>query len=243
MSEVQNLSMTRREFLSLSAVGASVFVLGVALPVGRLAAAEQHAAVVNAFIGIAADGKVVFQNPFIEMGQGTYTSIPAIVAEELDIDMAMLEVVQAPPGADYRIMFNNTARFTGGSLSVRSSYMTLRKVGATARAMLIQAAATQWRVDAGGCVTEPGFVLHKASGKKLSYGQLAPLAAKLKPSAEVALKDKADFRLIGKPVKRTDSLAKATGVAEFGMDVKVDGMLYAAVKQAPVFGGALQSFD
>ncbi len=243
MSEIQNLSMTRREFLSLSAAGASVFLLGVSLPVGRIAAAEPIAAVVNAFIGIAENGMVTFQNPFIEMGQGTYTSIPALVAEELDIDMAMLNVVQAPHGSDYRIMFNNTARFTGGSLSVRSSYMTLRKAGATARAMLIKAAATQWRVEPNDCSTEPGFVLNKASGKKLSYGELAPFAAKLKPPADVTLKDSAAFRLIGKPVKRTDSLAKATGVAEFGMDVKVDGMLYAAVKQSPVFGGSLKSYD
>lgn len=243
MSKLFNLSMTRRQFLGVSATGASVFILGMSLPLGSNASVENDEAVINAFIGIDENGLVIFQNPFIEMGQGTYTSIPAIVAEELDIDMTMLNVVQAPAGPKYRIMFNNTTRFTGGSLSVRSSYMTMRKAGATARAMLISAAAKQWKVDPKECSTEPGFVIHKASGKKLGYGQLALLAAKLKPPADVPLKDSASFRLIGKPVKRTDSLAKSTGAAVFGIDVKIDGMLHAAVKQSPVFGGSIKSYD
>jgi isoquinoline 1-oxidoreductase beta subunit len=243
MSSLLNLSMTRRKFLGVSAAGASVFILGMSLPFGSNASVENDEAVINAFIGIDEKGSVIFQNPFIEMGQGTYTSIPAIMAEELDIDMAMLNVVQAPAGPEYRIMFNNTARFTGGSLSVRSSYTTMRKAGATARAMLISAAAKQWKVDPKECSTEPGFVIHKASDKKLSYGQLAPLAAKLEPPADVPLKDSASFRLIGKPVKRTDSLAKSTGAAVFGIDIKVNGILYAAVKQSPVFGGSIKSYD
>lgn len=243
MSKLLNISMTRRQFIGVSAAGASVFVLGVSLPFGRVEASENDDVVINAFIGIDENGLVIFQNPFIEMGQGTYTSIPAIMAEELDIDMAMLNVVQAPHGPEYRIMFNNTTRFTGGSLSVRSSYMTLRKAGATARAMLINAAAKLWKVDSNECTTEPGFVIHKNSSKKLSYGHLAPLAAKQKAPADVPLKDSASFRLIGKPVKRTDSLAKSTGAAEFGIDVKADGMLYAAVKQSPVFGGSVKSYD
>ena len=165
MSTLLNLSMTRRQFLGVSAAGASVFILGMSLPLGSNASVENDDAVINAFIGIDEKGLVIFQNPFIEMGQGTYTSIPAIMAEELDIDMAMLNVVQAPPGPKYRIMFNNTVRFTGGSLSVRSSFMTMRKAGATARAMLISAAAKQWKVDPKECSTVPGFVIHKASEK------------------------------------------------------------------------------
>ncbi|MGR9044202.1 MAG: molybdopterin cofactor-binding domain-containing protein, partial [Gammaproteobacteria bacterium] len=243
MSKILNLSMSRRQFLGVSAAGASVFLLGMSLPFGRIASEEDQEAVINAFIGIDENGLVVFQNPFIEMGQGTYTSIPAIVAEELDVEMAALKVVQAPHGPEYRIMFNNTTRFTGGSLSVRSSYMTMRKAGATARAMLISAAAGEWGVKPEECTTEPGAVVHSASNRKLSYGQLAPLAAKLEPPTEAPLKDSAAFRLIGKPVKRTDSLAKATGAAEFGIDVKIDGLLHAAVKQAPVFGGSVKSFD
>ncbi|CCE23885.1 xanthine dehydrogenase family protein molybdopterin-binding subunit [Methylotuvimicrobium alcaliphilum] len=242
MSTLSNLSMTRRQFLGTAAAGAGVFVLGISLP-GCAKVDEQGEGVINAFIGIDENGVVTFQNPFIEMGQGTYTSIPAIMAEELDADMAMLKVVQAPHGPEYRIMFNNTTRFTGGSFSVRSSYMTMRKAGATARAMLIEAAAGTWRVPPGECTTEPGVVIHRESGKKMTYGELAPLAAKLDIPADVPLKDDASFRLIGKPIKRTDNRVKATGEAEFGIDIKADGLLYAAVKQSPVFGGSVQSYD
>ncbi|MDD1612462.1 MAG: xanthine dehydrogenase family protein molybdopterin-binding subunit [Methylococcaceae bacterium] len=245
MSTIMNISMSRRQFLGLgAAAGASVFLIGVSLPTGCARVEKtQQGEDLNAFVGIDADGQVIFQNPFIEMGQGTYTSIPAIMAEELDIDMSAITVVQAPHGPDYKIMFDNTMRFTGGSLSVRSSYETMRKVGATARTMLIQAAAEQWGVKPGECTTEPGSVVHASTGKKLSYGQLAAKAAKLDPPKDVQLKDSASFRLIGQPVKRTDSLVKSTGAAEFGIDVKVDGMLTAAVMQSPVFGGKVASYD
>lgn len=245
MSTIENLSLTRRQFLGLSAAaGASVLLLGVTLPTGCARVEESKASeTFNAFIGIDADGRVIFQNPFIEMGQGTYTSIPAIMAEELDVDMAAITVVQAPHGSGYKIMFDNTIRFTGGSMSVRSSYLTMRKAGATARAMLVQAAAEYWGVNAGDCKTEAGQVVHAASGKKLGYGLLAEKAAKLAPPKDAPLKDGASFRLIGQPVKRTDSLVKSTGAAEFGIDVKVDGMLHAAVMQSPVFGGKVVSYD
>ncbi|MGR9053530.1 MAG: molybdopterin cofactor-binding domain-containing protein [Gammaproteobacteria bacterium] len=243
MSKLVNLSLTRRQFLGAGLAGASVFLLGMTLPFGRLVSGDDEPEAINAFIGIDDNGRVLFQNPFIEMGQGTYTSIPAIMAEELDVDMAAVDIVQAPHGPDYRIMFNNTTRFTGGSFSVRSSFMTMRKAGATARAMLIRAAAGEWGVAPEECMTEPGFVVHKTSGNKLDYGRLAPLAAKLEPPQDVPLKDPDTFRLIGKPVKRTDGLAKAVGRAEFGIDIKVEDMLHAAVKQCPVFGGSAKSFD
>jgi isoquinoline 1-oxidoreductase beta subunit len=244
MSNITNISLTRRKFLGVSAASAGIFIIGMSLPLGKYAnAATNKNDVLNAFIAIKQDGSVIFQNPFIEMGQGTYTSIPAIVAEELDIEMSVISVVHAPHGSDYKIMFNNTTRFTGGSMSVRMSYDTMRKAGATARAMLIQAAANQWHVAASACSTVPGYVVHDKSGKKLSYGELAAIAATLQAPAEVTLKDPAQFRLIGKPVKRTDSYAKATGQAEFGIDVKTEGMLIAAVKQSPVFGGSVKSFD
>ncbi|MGR8953096.1 MAG: molybdopterin cofactor-binding domain-containing protein, partial [Gammaproteobacteria bacterium] len=245
MSTIMNISLSRRQFLGLgAAAGASVFLLGVALPTGcarvEQAGPDQD---LNAFIGIDDKGQVIFQNPFIEMGQGTYTSIPAIMAEELDVEMSAVQVVHAPHGPEYKIMFDNTMRFTGGSLSVRSSYMTMRKAGATARAMLIQAAAEQWGVKPGDCKTEPGSVVHPATGRTLGYGELAARAAKLAPPKDAPLKDNASFRLIGQPVKRTDSLVKSTGAAEFGIDVKVDGMLHAAVMQVPVFGGSVASYD
>jgi len=247
MNDIVNVSMSRRKFLGLGAAGAGAFVLGMSLPMtNRLAlgaGGETRNGELNAFIAITQDGKVIFQNPFIEMGQGTYTSIPAIMAEELDIEMDVISVVQAPHGPEYRIMFDGTRRFTGGSYSVRSSYDTMRKAGATARATLINAAADEWGVPVSSCKTVPGFVVHEKSGRKLGYGELAARASALEPPKEVNLKNSDEFRLIGKPVKRTDSLAKATGRAEFGIDVKVDGMVHAAVKQSPVFGGKVRSFD
>ncbi len=244
MSNIINISMSRRKFLGVSAATTGVFVIGMSLPLGKFAnAGTDNNGVLNAFIGIKEDGSVILQNPFIEMGQGTYTSIPAIVAEELDIEMSSIAVVQAPHGADYRIMFNNTVRFTGGSMSVRSSYDTMRKAGAAARSMLVAAAAREWQVPESECTTQPGMVLHEKSGRKMSYGELAPKAAGMPVPAEVSLKDSSQFRLIGKPVKRTDSLVKATGQAEFGIDVKAEGMLIAAVMQSPVFGGSLESMD
>lgn len=243
MNDITNLSLSRRQFLGMAAAGAGGFVLGCSLPVTPRAGAEDTDGVINAFLAIAEDGAITFQNPFVEMGQGTYTSIPAIIAEELDVEMSAIRVVQAPHGPEYKIMFKNTQRFTGGSLSVRSSYAVMRKTGATARAMLIKAAAQKWGVPVSECLTEPGVVTHKESGKRLGYGKLAPWAAKLQPPADVKLKDRSDFRLIGKPVKRTDSRAKVTGQAKFGVDVRLDDMVYAAVRECPVFEGTVKSFD
>ena len=244
MTAIVNLS--RRQFLGATAFTAGSLVLGIKLPlVNRALAADQKtaAATLNVFLSIAPDGRITFQNPFCEMGQGTYTSIPAIIAEELDAELAMFNIVQAPHGPDYQIMFNNTTRFTGGSFSVRSSFMTLRKAGAAARAMLIQAAAQQWQVPAEECRTTPGRVIHAASGRALSYGELASAAAELEPPADPTLKNSRDFRLIGKPVKRTDTQAKCNGSAQFGIDVRLPGMVYAAVRQCPVFGGKVANFD
>lgn len=243
MNKIVNISMSRRQFLVTSAAGTGVFILGMSLPLGKFAAAQGRSGIINAFISIDKDGGVTFQNPFVEMGQGTYTSIPAIVAEELDIDMSSILVVQAPATADYRILYNNTIRFTGGSSSVRGSYATMRKAGATGRAMLIEAAAKKWNVPISECSTRPGSVVHKKSDRQLGYGELAPLAAALPVPNKVKLKDETKFRLLGKSVKRTDSVAKVTGQAEFGMDVQVAGMLVAAVRQSPVFGGKVKSFD
>ncbi len=241
MSTQEKLKVSRRQFMGMS----GALVLGMYLPVGKLAAKAGVSAAgkVNAFLVIAPDNSITFYNPFIEMGQGTYTSIPTLVAEELDADLSAMQIAQAPHGDDYKIMFNNTVRFTGGSLSVRSSYETMRRAGATARAMLINAAAEKWQVKASDCKTEPGFVINQSTGDKLSYGELAPLAATQTVPEDLPLKESKDFRLIGKPVKRTDSLAKATGTANFGIDTQIDGMLVAVVKQSPVFGGKVKSFD
>lgn len=238
-------NVTRRGFLGGSAAAMGGLVLGVKLPLaGRAArAAGSEAGTLNAFLTVGPDGKVTFQNPFCEMGQGTWTSIPTIIAEELDVELADVAIEDAPTGKDYQIMFGGTMRFTGGSRSVRSSYDTLRKAGAAARAMLVQAAAARWGVPVGECATEPGKVVHEVSGRSLPYGDVAGEAAALEAPAEPTLKDPADFRLIGQPLKRTDTPLKVNGKAGFGLDVRVPGMVYAAVRQSPVYGGTLASYD
>lgn len=239
MSVIDKPVLSRRDFMKLTA---GAFVMGMNLPSARLSAAvKSDGNQINAFIIIRPDNSIVFFNPFIEMGQGTYTSIPSVLAEELDADLAQMTIEQAPHGSEYRIMFNKTARFTGGSYSVRSSYDTLRQTGAAARAMLIQAAANQWNVDPAQCTTTPGFVV--LGDKKLSYGELAEAAASLPVPEKVTLKEAKDFRLLGQKIARTDSLAKSTGTADFGIDTQVEGMLFAAVKQSPVFGGKVKSYS
>ncbi len=241
MSRITNISMSRRQFLGSSAATAGVFVLGLHMP-GRFASAASDGAI-NAFVGIGEDGSVIVQNPYIEMGQGTYTSIPMLIAEELDADMAAIVIEQAPAAPEYRLLYGGKVRFTGGSRSVRSSFEPLRRAGAMARKMLRKAAADEWGVPLSECSTEPGRVVHQPSGKSLGYGELAPLAAQLETPESVELKPKEQYRLLGTPVARTDSAAKSNGTANFGIDTRIDGMVYAAVKQSPVFGGEVQNYD
>lgn len=195
----------------------------------------------NAFLRIAPDGTVTIQVNHAEMGQGVVTALPMLVAEELDADWARVRT-EFPPVDP---AFNHSLfgiQMTGGSTSTWTEYERLRTAGATARALLIAAAAEEWNVPAGECRTEPGFVVHP-NGKRLGYGALANRAAHLTPPAKVALKDPKDFRLIGQPTRRLDSRAKVTGAAEFGLDVRRPGGLVALVARAPVFGGTVKSFD
>ncbi len=236
------VNLSRRAFLGSSAIAAGGLVLGVSLPLVARAGGAQPAQV-TAFLRIAPDGRITFYNPFIEMGQGTYTSIPQIVAEELDADLAAFTVEQAPPGDAYKVLFGGKMRITGGSSSVRGSYDVMRKAGAAARAMLIQAAANEWGVDPDECATEPGKVVHAASGRSLDYGALAEAAAMLEPPAAPPLKDPAKFRLIGTSARRTDTPFKINGTARFGIDARLPGMVYAAIRHNPVFGSTVASYD
>ncbi|GHC89259.1 oxidoreductase [Novosphingobium pokkalii] len=218
-------------------------MLGFGLPMGgaRAQAAGGAAAItpgtrVPAFLAIGPDGAIRLQSPFAEGGQGTWTALAQIVGEELDADPASFVVENAPPGPDYRVMPGGI-RFTGGSMSVRSSYDTMRRLGASARAVLIQAAAQRLSVPVAELTTQPGRVVHQASGRSLGYGELAPHALDLAvPATPPALKDPKDFRWIGKPQARLDVRAKSTGKAQFSIDTKVDGMLHAAVQHAPRLG-------
>jgi isoquinoline 1-oxidoreductase subunit beta len=195
----------------------------------------------NAFIGIGPDEIVTILVNKSEMGQGVYTSLPMLVAEELECEWSKIRVESAPVGAAY----NHTAfgiQMTGGSTSVSSEWDRLRKFGAAAREMLISAAAATWDVDKASCRAENGKVIHR-SGKTLTYGQLAAKAAALPVPQEVPLKDPSSFKIIGKPMPRLDTPEKVVGKAVFGLDAKIPGMLTAVVARSPVFGGKVKSFD
>ncbi|MCF7982701.1 MAG: molybdopterin-dependent oxidoreductase [Pseudomonadales bacterium] len=241
MNEIVNVS--RRQLIK---GGAASLTLAFFLPLkGRLALAEKVTAQtrLNAFLTLETNGQVTFYSPFIEMGQGTYTSLPMLVAEEMDIDIARIKVVQAPHGKQYKIMFGGTQRFTGGSYSIRSSYDILRHAGAAARLMLINAAAKLWNVPVNEISTESGDVLHRKTNRKIAYGQLVQLASKENPPENPTLKSPSAFRYIGKAIKRTDTTAKTDGSAIFGIDINIPGMLYAAVKKTPIYGAKVLSFD
>jgi isoquinoline 1-oxidoreductase subunit beta len=233
---------SRRDFLKTSALAGGGLLVGFVVPgAARLA----HAAAdfkPNAFIRITPDNQVTVVCAQSEMGQGVLTAIPMLVAEELDADWSKIRVEQAPANPAYGNPAFNGLQATGGSASVRGFWEPMRKAGATARAMLIGAAADTWRVDRAECHTEKGMVVHK-SGKKLSYGQLAEAAATQPVPANVTLKDPKDFKIVGKPAKRLDTPLKVNGKAVYGMDVRLPGMLTAVVARAPVTGAKVASFN
>ena len=235
------VNLSRRRFLKGSAVGA--LVLGFGLPLGATrvqaaaAAPAERGTQVPAFLEIRPDNTVRLLSPFIEGGQGTFTAMAQIVGEELDADPATFLVECAPPGDAYYVM-ENGMRITGGSMSVRMSYPTMRRLGALARAMLLQAGAQALNVPISELTTEPGKVVHAASGRSIAYGELSERAMDLPvpDPASVQLRDPSRFRWIGKPVKRLDAYDKSTGKALYSIDLKVDGMLHAAVQHAPRLG-------
>jgi isoquinoline 1-oxidoreductase beta subunit len=234
------VNISRRRFLLASAgASAGALVIGFGLPLdpARGQAAVVPGTRVPAFLEIRPDGTIRLQSPFVEGGQGIFTAMAQLVGEELDADPALFIVENAPTGIDYRVV-GNGRRGTGGSNSVKSSHLVMRRLGALARAMLLSAAAQSLGVPVSELTTEPGFVVHAASGRKLGYGVLAAAALDLPVPApdSVTLKDRAAFRWIGKPVARIDVRAKSTGKAVYAIDAHVDGMLHAAVQHAPRLG-------
>ena len=246
LSQAENLS--RRTFLRASAAAGGGLLLGFALPgPARIAtAAETPSAELfapNAFIRIGREGSVTLVMPYVEMGQGTYTSIPMLIAEELEIELSQVRLEHAPP--DEKLYANPLlgVQATGNSNAVRASWEPLRRAGATARTMLIAAAADVWKVEPASCRAEAGEVIHIASGRRLKYGDLAAAAAKLPLPEHVTLKQPQEFKLIGTPAKRLDTPQKVNGAAVYGIDVKLPGIKVAALAQSPVFGGRLKSVD
>jgi isoquinoline 1-oxidoreductase beta subunit len=240
-----DVRVSRRAVLRGGAALAGGLMIGVELPLSRARAAEPAppARPVNAFIHIATDDTVTFTLPAVEMGQGVYTSQAQCLAEELDVELDKVIAAHAPPDqANYGSPVF-VVQATGGSTTTMAWSGPLRKVGATARAMLVQAAATKWGVDPAGLTTENGVITDKASGRSIRYGEVADLAAGLKPPVDVKLKDPSQFRLIGKPVHRIDTPDKATGKAIYGIDVMRPGMKFATLITAPVIGGKVGSVD
>ena len=233
----------RRDFLKVSVAASGGLLIGFQFPgISKLASAQASVGTFmpNAFVRIGTDERITVIVNHSEMGQGVYTSLPMLLAEELDADWRKVGYEAAPVDPKY----NHPAfgmQITGGSSSVWSGLEQFRQAGAAARAMLVAAAAQQWNVDAASCRTESGAVFN--GSRKLTYGHLVGAAAKLTPPEHVQLKDPTTFKLIGKPIKRLDTPEKLNGKAVFGIDVKLPGMLTAVIARPPIFGAKVRSFD
>ncbi|APG15438.1 isoquinoline 1-oxidoreductase beta subunit [Bradyrhizobium elkanii] len=197
----------------------------------------------NAFIRIDETGQTTLIMPQVEMGQGIYTSISMVLAEELDADWAKVGVLHAPPNDKFYANPAFGLQATGGSTSIRAWWKPLREAGASARAMLVQAAAAQWQVEPASCTTSKGEVIHAASGRKLGYGELALAAQSQTPPKDVPVKDPKDFVLIGQPLKRLDTPDKVNGKVVYGIDAILPNMKIAAIANCPVFGGKVGNVD
>ena len=236
------MKTTRRDFIKTTSALTGGLMMGFTLPGSKTEA--QAAGTVytpNAWVHIADDNTITILSARSEMGQGVYTSLPMLIAEELNVNLSQIKVTAAPPAAVY-VNALLGAQITGGSTSIRDGWEKLRTSGAQVREMLISAAAAEWQVDRTSLRAEDGMVIG-ANGKKATYGSLAAAASKLPIPEKVAIKDPKDFRIVGKRVARVDTPAKVNGTAEFGIDVKLPGMVYASIEQCPVIGGKVRSFD
>ena len=241
MNKITNQS--RRDFVKTSAAAGGALVLGFHLP-GRVAQADGGGgyAMPNAWVKVAADNQVTIMVARSEMGQGVSTSLPMLVAEELDVDINKIKVEFAPPAEVY-INSLLGGQLTGGSTSVRDAWEKLRKAGASARMMLISAAATNWGVDPSQVRAENGSLIGPG-GKRMSYGMAAPAAAQLEPPKDVPLKPVSAFKVVGNAKqKRLDTVQKVKGEPTYGIDTRVPGMMYAAVAMSPYIGGKVKAYD
>lgn len=237
-------SVSRRQFLKTSGLAGTALFVGYYFPASaqgaRILALDNEPTEIdlNAWVRIGTDGKVTIFNHRAEMGQGSFQAVPQIVAEELEVNLAEIKVVFAPgDGKKYG------SQVTGGSSTVRNAYQKLLKLGATAREMLIEAASKKWGVPKSECYAEAGQVIHRPSGRKFHYGELVLDASKLEAPKEVKLKPRAEYKLVGKPLRRLDTPLKTNGTAVFGLDKKIPGMLYAMVERNPRLRGVVKSFD
>jgi isoquinoline 1-oxidoreductase beta subunit len=238
--------LTRRSLLQAGAAAGGGLMLSLRLPFanGDAEADDAGGFAPNAFIRIGSDGQIVLTMPYVEMGQGTYTSIPMLVAEELEVDLKQVRVEHAPPNEQlYGNPLLGGVQATGGSTTIRASWKPLRQAGAIARTMLVAAAAKRWNADPASCRAQSGEVLHAPTGRSIKYGELAADAAGMPVPESPALKRPEDFRLIGTPAKRLDTPSKVNGTAVYGIDVRPPGVKIATLAQSPVFGGRVKSVD
>ncbi len=241
-----NNNLSRRKFIALSATSGAAFAIGFYFPasakgIGKILTiqnAGEKGIELNSWISIDKAGVVTILNHRSEMGQGSFQAVPQIIAEELEVDLNKVRIEFAPGNSK-----KYGSQTTGGSSTVRGVYKSLLRTGATAREMLIAAAAGKWNVPATECYAENGMVIHRVSGKKSGYGELADAASKLPVPKNVILKERKHYKLIGKPLPRQDTPLKTNGKAIFGMDKKIPGMLYAVVERNPRFRGKVKSFD
>jgi len=234
-------SEDRRHFLKVSLAAGGALLLAV--PLARRANAAGAAATrLNAYVRIETDGTIIFVMPKVEMGQGTFTSLPMLIAEELEVGLDQIRTEAAPPDPVYALTDDHD-QATGTSESVRDCWMPLRTAGATARTMLVRAAAQAWNVPVASCYAERAEVVHRDTGRRIGYGALAARAARLPVPAKVALKEPREFKLIGRPTPRLDTPSKTDGSARFGVDVRPAGLRYAALALAPVEGGTVAGYD
>ena len=246
--ERDRLDRSRRRFLSASAALGGGMLIGFTAgrSISVAGAAEKVASepfTPNAFIRIDPNGQVTLIMPYVEMGQGTYTSIPMLIAEELEVDLKQVRLEHAPPNEKLYANPLLGVQATGNSNAIRGAWQPLRQAGAAARTMLVAAAAKRWNVDPASCRAQRGEVLHSATGRRAKYGELAADAASMPVPENVVLKRPADFKLIGTPAKRLDTPSKVNGTAVYGIDARPPGVKIATLAQSPVFGGRVKRVD
>src|SRR4051795_13077346 len=241
----QHVKLNRRAFVIGTAAAGTGLALGLDFPFGgpTVVRAADGSPEVNAWVVIRPDDTVVIRIARSEMGQGTLTGLAQLVAEELECDWSKVTTEFPTPGenAARKRVWGNFS--TGGSRGIRESQEYVRKGGAAARDMLIRAAAASWGVPPGECSAANGVITHALSGRTTSYGKIAEAAAKLDPPGDVVLKDPKDWKIAGKPLKRLDTSDKVNGKTVYGIDIKMPGMLIASIRQCPVQGGKVKSFD
>jgi isoquinoline 1-oxidoreductase beta subunit len=237
--------ISRRRFLRAAAAAGGGLMLSLRLPsAGRnAAAAGTDGFAPNAFIRIGTDGQVVLIMPYVEMGQGTYTSIPMLIAEELEVDLKDVRLEHAPPNEKLYANPLLGVQVTGNSNAIRGAWQPLRQAGAVARTMLVAAAAKRWNVDPVTCRAQRGAVLHVPTTRRLTYGELVADAAQMPIPSNVVLKRPEDFKIIGTAAKRLDTPAKVDGTAVYGIDARPPGVKIATLAQSPVFGGRVKRVD